>query len=104
MGPLPTDTDRLMFKAHQTYSNGDVVNWDQDPGNGGQEPEHPAPTVRLVSATAAKDASARVAAGPSASASSSDDGTARVLGGVGLAVGIIGVAVGGYSLTRKHTS
>lgn len=106
LGPLPTDTDRLVFKAHQTYSNGDVVNWDQDPGNGGQEPEHPAPTVRL---TAAAGASAQVAAGAapkaSSSADSSDssaDGTARLLGGLGLAAGVIGMAVGAYGLTRRR--
>jgi uncharacterized protein YcnI len=104
MGPLPTDTDRLMFKAKQTYSNGDVVNWDQDPGSGGQEPEHPAPTIHLVAA--AKDASARPA-GPAkaaAASSSSDDGSARLLGGLGLAAGIIGIAFGLYGLTRKRAS
>src|SRR6478609_988847 len=42
LGPLPTGTDRLLFKAVQTYSDGTVVHWDQDPGNG-PEPEHPAP-------------------------------------------------------------
>jgi uncharacterized protein YcnI len=99
MGPLPTDTDRLVFKARQTYSNGDVVNWDQDPGNGGPEPEHPAPTVRLV--TPAKDVS--TAAGTRAGASS-DDGTARLLAGLGLAAGIIGIAAGVYGLTRKRES
>jgi uncharacterized protein YcnI len=98
MGPLPADTDRLVFKAKQTYSNGQVVNWDQDPGNGGQEPDHPAPTVHLVKAAAA----APVA--PKKAAVSSDDGTARLLGGLGLAAGIIGVAVGAYGLTRKRAS
>ncbi|MDN3351833.1 YcnI family protein [Actinomadura sp. DC4] len=99
MGPLPTDTDRLMFKTAQTYSNGEVVNWDQDPGNGGQEPEHPAPTVRLVKAAGAGTA-------PKAAPSSTDssDGTARWLGGLGLAAGIIGLAAGVYGLTRKRAA
>jgi uncharacterized protein YcnI len=102
MGPLPTDTDRLMFKARQTYSGGEVVNWDQDPGDGGQEPEHPAPTVHLVSA---KSASAQVNAGsPKQASSSSDDGTARLLGTLGLVAGVIGIAVGGYGLSRKRTA
>jgi uncharacterized protein YcnI len=102
MGPLPTTTDRLMFKAKQTYSNGDVVSWDQDPGNGGQEPEHPAPTLHLVAA--AKDASAKVAVSDKASDSSGDDGTARLLGGLGLAAGILGILFGLYGLTRKRAS
>jgi uncharacterized protein YcnI len=104
MGPLPTNTDRLMFKAKQTYSNGDVVNWDQDPGNGGQEPEHPAPTLHLVAA--AKDASAKVAVSSKAVSNkdSSDDGTARLLGGLGLAAGVLGILFGLYGLTRKRTS
>lgn len=102
MGPLPTNTDRLMFKAKQTYSNGDVVNWDQDPGNGGQEPEHPAPTLHLVAA--AKDASAKVAVSSKSTASSGDDGTARLLGGLGLAAGVVGILFGLYGLTRKRAS
>jgi uncharacterized protein YcnI len=102
MGPLPTDTDRLMFTAEQTYSDGKVVRWNQDPGDGGQEPEHPAPTVHLV---AAKDASAPARGGVAKEASASPgDGTARLLGGLGLAAGLIGIAVGGYALTRKRTA
>ena len=102
MGPLPANTDRLMFKAEQTYSNGDVVNWDQDPGNGGQEPEHPAPTLHLVAA--AKDASAKVAVSNKVPDSSGDDGTARLLGGLGLAAGVAGILFGLYGLTRKRAS
>ncbi|MGH3380886.1 MAG: YcnI family protein [Actinoallomurus sp.] len=103
MGPLPTDTDRLMFTAEQTYSSGEVVTWNQDPGAGGQEPEHPAPTVHLVAA--AKDASTPTAAGARAKdTASADDGTARLLGGLGLAAGLVGLAVGAYGLTRKQAA
>jgi uncharacterized protein YcnI len=101
MGPLPTGVDRLLFAAAQTYSNGDVVNWDQDPGSGGQEPEHPAPTIRLVAAASDVNAARVTAADAPAS---KDDGTARLLGGLGLAVGIVGLAVGAYGLTRRRAS
>ncbi|HEU5026300.1 MAG TPA: YcnI family protein [Spirillospora sp.] len=106
LGPLPTDTDTMMFKADQTYSDGQVVKWEQDPGDGSSEPEHPAPTLRLTpkgsgdAATAGLTAQSKPAAKPEAS---SDDGTARVLGGVGIGVGVIGIAVGGYGLSRARS-
>jgi uncharacterized protein YcnI len=102
MGPLPTDTDRLVFKAVQTYSGGGgVVRWDQDPGNGGQEPDHPAPVLRLTpkGSGGAHPAAAQM---PLAKATTADDGTARLLGGLGLAAGVIGVAVGGLGLARAR--
>src|SRR5262249_50669597 len=49
MGPLPDNVDRLAFPAVQTYDDGHVVTWDQARTPGGPEPEHPAPTVALVS-------------------------------------------------------
>jgi uncharacterized protein YcnI len=51
MGPLPTDTDALAFKAVQTYSDGQVVRWDQPTPASGEEPEHPAPTLHLTKPT-----------------------------------------------------
>ena len=51
-GPLADNTDKLTFKAVQTYSNGDVVNWIQQTAKGAPEPEHPAPTLTLTAAGA----------------------------------------------------
>jgi hypothetical protein len=39
---------------------------------------------------------------PIAKATKTDDGTARLLGGLGLAVGVIGIAVGGFGLARSR--
>jgi uncharacterized protein YcnI len=50
-GPLPTKTNKLTFKAIQTYSNGDVVSWIQQTAKGAPEPEHPAPTLTLTAAS-----------------------------------------------------
>jgi uncharacterized protein len=50
-GPLPTKTNKLTFKAVQTYSNGDVVSWIQKTVKGTPAPEHPAPTLTLTAAT-----------------------------------------------------
>jgi uncharacterized protein YcnI len=50
-GPLPTKTNKLTFKAIQTYSNGEVVSWIQQTVKGAPEPEHPAPTLTLTAAS-----------------------------------------------------
>ncbi|MFC0541798.1 YcnI family copper-binding membrane protein [Kutzneria chonburiensis] len=89
-GPLADNTDKLTFKAVQTYSNGDVVRWIDPPAaEGAQEPEHPAPTITLVSDSA--DSPAKPA---EAAPASTSDSTARWLGGAGLVVGILGLALG----------
>jgi uncharacterized protein YcnI len=50
-GPLPTKTNKLTFKAVQTYDNGEVVSWIQQTVKGAPEPEHPAPTLTLTAAS-----------------------------------------------------
>ncbi|MDI2131901.1 YcnI family protein [Yinghuangia seranimata] len=111
MGALPTDTDKLVFKALQTYDNGDVVRWIDVPGPDGKEPEKPAPTLKLVpKAGAAGTPAASPAAQPApadknltvAAAKSSDgsDSTARGLGVAGLVVGVLGLAVGAFGILR----
>ena len=47
-GPLPTDTKSLEFKVVQTYSNGDVSRWIESTPKGGEEPEFPAPVLKLA--------------------------------------------------------
>jgi uncharacterized protein YcnI len=54
-GPLPTKPNKLTFKAIQTYSNGQVVNWIEQTVKGAPEPEHPAPTLKLTAATSDHD-------------------------------------------------
>jgi uncharacterized protein YcnI len=39
--------DEIVFKAIQTYSNGDVVRWIEQAPEGAPEPAHPAPTLDL---------------------------------------------------------
>jgi uncharacterized protein YcnI len=46
LGLLP-ESGELVFKAVQTYSNGDVVTWNET-AVGAAEPEHPAPTLELT--------------------------------------------------------
>jgi uncharacterized protein YcnI len=50
VGPIAGDA--LEFRVVQTYDNGDVVRWIDPATDGGEEPEHPAPTVRVGSSDA----------------------------------------------------
>jgi periplasmic copper chaperone A len=50
-GPLPTKPNKLVFKALQTYSDGEIVRWIEPTVKGTPEPEFPAPTLRLTKAS-----------------------------------------------------
>jgi uncharacterized protein YcnI len=104
-GALPSNVDELVLPAVQTYSDGTVVNWDQATPPGGEEPEHPAPTVALAAATGGDHASMTGTAadgGHAEAAASSSDNTARWLGGAGLAVGALGLGVGAGATLRAR--
>ncbi len=111
LGPLPTNTDKLVFKALQTYDDGTVVRWIDEAKDGQPEPQHPAPTLTLTKADSASPAAGHMTASPSqdssgqaVASSKSDDSTARTLGVVGIVVGVIGAALGVAGLRRKNTS
>ncbi|MCP3818044.1 YcnI family protein [Streptomyces sp. A3M-1-3] len=128
VGQLPEDADQLVFKALQTYDNNEVVRWIEEPKEGAEEPQNPAPVLKLTEptgeghhggATGGKDegkddgTSDDKSAGhqddkgddhqKTAAASDSSDTTARVLAGVGIAVGAAGVAFGVFA-GRRRTS
>ncbi|MCW8099808.1 YcnI family copper-binding membrane protein [Streptomyces tauricus] len=119
IGALPEDTDELVFKAIQTYSNDEVVRWIETQEKGEEEPETPAPVLALSAATddhhgsaasdddadaekgeEADDAKAAASTTEAASDDSSDT-TARVLGVVGIVVGVAGVAFGVLAGRRR---
>ncbi len=100
LGPLPTDVDHLTFKADQTYSNGEVVHWNEE-AEGDKEPEHPAPVLKLTAKGAAASPIAAAVTPVAAVKSKSDDGTARLLGGLGLAAGLLGLVLGALAFRRK---
>lgn len=121
-GPLPDDADSLVFKALQTYDNGDVVRWIDVPQKGQPEPQHPAPTLTLTAAAASDGASA-TPSGPATAAdakspgssggtqqaassggSDDSDGTARALGVAGIVVGAIGIGYGVFAGRRRNPS
>ncbi|WP_040405768.1 YcnI family protein [Amycolatopsis nigrescens] len=109
VGPLPSNVDSVLLPAAQTYENGLVVNWDQPTPAGGEEPEHPAPEVKLSAAEgghgAPKSGEKAGAEGAEAAASSSgSDDTARWLGGAGLVVGALGLGLGAGATLRARRS
>lgn len=93
-GPLPTDKDSVTFKALQTYSDGEVVRWIEE-AKGDEEPEHPAPVLKL---TAAADDHHDEASAEDDKAASSSDGTGRALAIVGI---VLSAAAMTLSLRRK---
>jgi uncharacterized protein YcnI len=100
VGPLPSDADSIVFKAIQTYSNGEIVRWIEVAAPGGEEPDRPAPVLKLTkssTATTATTAPASEAQGGEVAetaskdaASKSDVDTARTFGILGMAFGVLG--------------
>ena len=92
MGPLP-EVDQLILKALQTYSDGDVVRWIDEP-TADVELEHPAPVLKLAKAS------------DNASETASDDGGngwAVSLGLAGVVLGLAGLVIGLLAYRRAAT-
>lgn len=106
-GQLPDDTDQLGFKTLQTYSDGKVVRWIEETHKGAEEPESPAPVLKLTAGTAG-DESAPVTASPSepkaTAKASSSDSTARGLGIAGLVAGVLGLVAAGVAIARGRSA
>jgi uncharacterized protein YcnI len=98
LGPLPK-VDQIVFKALQTYSDGEIVRWIEEP-KAGEEAEHPAPVLKLTAAgaagaTATQSAPAANLAGSAGDSSDdSGNGVAVGLGVAGLVVGLAGLVLG----------
>ena len=114
VGALPADGTEVVLPAHQTYTDGSVVDWDDLATDDGTEPEAPAPVFTTTAAEAedghhgaAADASGGAgdaadgdaAAGGGASADDAVDPLGRWLGGAGLVLGAAGL--GAALLTRR---
>jgi len=113
VGPLPEAGTEVLLPAVQTYSDGEVVAWDQ-PETRGEEPELPAPVLTTTAveddghghAAAAPGEDDDAAATPgstsgtaSGSASGTDD-AARWLGGGALAAAVAAAAAAAVALLR----
>lgn len=97
VGPLP-DEDEVTFPAIQTYSDGEVVAWDEIT-TGDEEPERPAPSLTLAASSGdghggSGDAHATETEQTAGASEDTTDSTARWLGGIGLVLGALGAALG----------
>jgi uncharacterized protein YcnI len=99
LGPLPA-VDQMVFKALQTYSDGNIVRWIDEPTTDGTEPESPAPVLKLTAAGAAEDVPATAASGAAAetaeaeASEESDSGSGSAFGIAGLIAGLAGLVLG----------
>lgn len=94
-GAFPAGPTKMVFKAIQTYDNGEIVRWIETAAPGAAEPEHPAPTLTLTAA-AGESPVTTTAASPDTSvtpetvaASTTKNGDS----GKGLAVAALAVSV-----------
>ncbi|WBC14333.1 YcnI family protein [Micromonospora sp. WMMA1998] len=102
MGPLP-QVDTMVFKVLQTYSDGNVSRWIEEPTPGAEEPENPAPVLTLAAAAAASPgASAPTAAVAADDDDDDDSGAGTALGVAGLVAGLAGLALGGLAFARTR--
>ncbi|MFI5616119.1 YcnI family protein [Streptomyces sp. NPDC051567] len=110
VGKLPETADQMVFKAIQTYDNNEVVRWIEETKEGAEEPQSPAPVLKLTAAKGddqhgagakAEGTTAHGAEHTDEAAASSSDTTARALGITGIVIGLGGVAFGVVSRRRS---
>jgi uncharacterized protein YcnI len=100
IGPLP-EAEELFFRALQTYDDGTISRWIEEPTNG-TEPEFPAPSLRLTAGESEGGESTPEAAAPDDADSSDSGGAAIWLALAGLLAGLGGLALGGVAFVRTR--
>ncbi len=106
VGKLPAAGTDVTLPAAQTYTDGTVVNWDEQAAEGQPEPKHPAPsfTTTAEDGTDATASASPVAAAPASQASEVSGNAASVwgtvLGGAGF---VLGAAALGLVLAGRRT-
>ncbi|MFI7216455.1 YcnI family protein [Micromonospora maritima] len=102
MGPLP-QVDTMVFKVLQTYSDGNVSRWIEEPTPGAEEPENPAPVLRLAAAASASPSANAPAVATAGDDDDDDDsGAGTALGVAGLVAGLAGLVLGGLAFARTR--
>jgi uncharacterized protein YcnI len=94
-GPLP-EVDRIVFKALQTYSDGDVVRWIDE----GAEADHPAPVLQLTG-SAVRAATPVNAATTENTGDDTESGLGLTFGVAGLVAGVAALVVALLAYRRR---
>ena len=112
VGRLPEAGSTVMLPATQSYTDGDVVAWDQETVEGGEEPDKPAPSFVTTAAVEGEDAHGGHTATDTAetaeaidaeqAATSTATGSSSAVGWVGLVAGLLGLAAGVTALARTR--
>ncbi len=121
VGPVP-DVPSIAFAATQTYSDGEVVEWNEPTPASVEEPEHPAPTLTvgaaaageaghghsdadadgsMTTAAAAAGTTASVAAAASTSADHESSSAPTIIAVVSLVVAAAALLVAAVALRRR---
>ncbi|GAA3921116.1 YcnI family copper-binding membrane protein [Actinoplanes auranticolor] len=106
LGPLP-QVPQVVFKALQTYSDGNIVRWIDEPTTDGTEPESPAPVLKLAAAAGADaPAAATSSTAPTVSAAGAaePDGNGTWAGIVGIGLGLAALVLGLLAYRRSGQS
>lgn len=98
-GPLPKRTT-LALPTLQTYSDGTTANWNQI-ATGSAEPNHPAPTLTIPTASTTERTAASSSTTP-APIAAADDSSALAVGIAGIAIGATALIVGLIALLRSR--
>jgi uncharacterized protein YcnI len=96
-GALPDSGDQVVFKAIQTYANGDIVRWVDPVTEGGPEAQHPTPILKLSEQGSTTHSTTPTTVAPAAAATGAVK-TAQDDADTAKTVGIIAIVVGGLAL------
>jgi uncharacterized protein YcnI len=99
---LPDSGSSVSFPTIQSCDNGQTTSWIEATKEGEDEPDHPAPTIELTAATGDEHGDAEEASDTTGDSDSDDDGSSRVFGITGIALGAVGIALGGQALRRTR--
>ncbi len=104
---LPDSGTQVVFKALQTYSNGDVVRWIEPVPATGDAPDHPTPILQLTpadgssSATPAPTPAAQAATGL---AKKSQVDSANTVAFIAIVIGALGLIAAAIALVTRRRS